>query len=385
MKFYFDKVQDLAGFAMENKQGGETIKVLTRDLLTSDDQEFYRYSEHFSNVFLSKVGVLIDRVHQFLVIIHKNLSADLYVNDINISFEIRVKRDVKAGEAITRDDIVDIKKAKFPDIKIDKTDKVIYCFKVGWRFGLFFDLTPRSQPVNAKHIIATKDLDIDKMMHSIGDLYRYLSFYHVYKVLESDAQFEEMIKDGWFPFVEILSEEYKKLSDIYLNKFDINNRVSSIVDAFTSERIKRIAGKWWKNKIFADKQSLIQAGINAFLQNNQDGYVNCTKNLWTEMEGILRKLYHAETGVGDEVKSSDLIKYIVKKAKDKSGSNYSLLLPLPFLKYLQDVIFKNFSLQKGQIDMSRHTSSHGVADAKQYTKARALQLILILDQIYYYS
>ena len=384
MKFHFDQVQDLTGFATENKQGGETIKILTRDQLTSDNQDFYRYSEHISSVFLGKAGVLIDRVHQFLVIIHQDLSADLYVNDITISFEIQVKRDVKAGEAISKNDIADIRKAKFPNIKINKTDKVIYCFKVGWRFGLFFDLTPRSQPANVKHLIETENLNIEKMMYSIGDLYRYLSFYHVYKVLESDAQFEEMIQDGWFPFVEILSNEYKKLSELYQNKFDFNNRIKSITDVFTKERIQKITEKWWKNKIFSEKKSLIQAGVNAYLQDDQDGYVNCIKNLWTEMEGILRKLYHAETGIGDNVKSYDLIKYIVKKAKDKSGSDYSLLLPLPFLKYLQDVIFKNFNLQEGQIDMSRHTSSHGVADAEQYTKARALQLILILNQIYYY-
>jgi len=320
-----------------------------------------------------------------LVIIHQDLSADLYVNDFGILVEIKAKRDIKAGEIITQGDIADIRKVKFQDIEIVDTDKVIYCFKVGWRFGLFFDLTPRSQPAGAIQPIATEKLDVEKMQLSIGELRRYLSFYHVYKVLESETQFEEMMKDGWFPFVEIFAGEYKKLSEAYQNKFDFENKVKTIVDSFDNKRINKITEKWWKNQIFSDKKSLIEAGVNAYLQNNENGFVNCIKNLCTEIEGILRKLYYSETGKGDGVKSPELITHIVEKAKNKSGSEYSLLLPLPFLKYLQDVVFANFNVETGKVDMSRNTSSHGVAEAGQYTKDRALQLILVLDQIYFYS
>src|SRR3989338_6993782 len=364
MKFHFDNVQDLAGFAAENVKGGETVKVLTRASLTSDDPEFYQYSESISNIFLNKKRIQIDNVYQFLVILHQDLSADLYVNDFGVLVEIKAKRDIKAGEAVTQGDIADIRKVKFQDIEIVDTDKVIYCFKVGWRFGLFFDFTSRSQPVGTAQPIATEKLDIEKMELSIGDLRRYLSFYHVYKVLESETQFVEMMKDGWFPFVEILAGVYKKLSEAYQSKFDFENKIKVI---------------------FYDKKYLIEAGVNAYLQNNQDGFVNCIKNLWTEIDGILRKLYHSETGKGDGVKSSDLISHIVEKAKTKSVSDHSLLLPLPFLKYLQDVVFANFNVEIGKVDMSRNASSHGVADASQYTKDRALQLILVLDQIYFYS
>lgn len=385
MKFHLDKVQDFAGFAAENVKGGETVKVLTRALFTSDDPEFYQYSESISNIFLNRNRIQIDGVYQFLVLIHQDLSADLYINDFGVLVEIKAKRDIKAGEAVTQGDIADIRKVKFSDIEIKDTDKVVYCFKVGWRFGLFFDLTPRLQPVGAVQPIAAERLDIEKMQLSIGELRRYLSFHHVYKVLESGVQFDEMMKDGWFPFVDILAGEYKKLSEAYQNKFDFENKIKAIVDSFNDERIKEITGKWWKNQIFSDKKTLIEAGVNAYLQNNRDGYVNCIKNLWTEIEGILRKLYHSETGKGDGVKSSDLIAHIVEKAKSKSDSDYSLLLPLPFLKYLQDVVFANFNVETGKVDMSRNASSHGVADADQYTKDRALQLILVLDQIYFYS
>ncbi|MCJ7507956.1 MAG: hypothetical protein MUO85_04405 [candidate division Zixibacteria bacterium] len=384
MKFHFDRVEDIDGVITENAKYGDIVNVLTRTLLTSDDPRFYQYLESISNIFLK--GIFIDGVYQFLIVIHESLSADLYINDFVVSIETRLKRaDIKVGEVVTQNDIADIRKVKFPDIEIKDTDKIIYCFKVGWRFGFFFDLTPRPKPIGGTQPIGVKKLDIEEMALSIGELRRYLSFYHVYKVLESDAQFEEMKKDGWFPFIEILAREYKELSEAYQNKFDFENQIRVVVDTFTEERIKKITEKWWAKQIFADKKTLIEAGIGAFTQNTTNGFVNCIKNLWTEIEGILRILYLTETGKGQNVTSNELSEYIVEKAKDKTGSGYSLFLALPFLKYLQDVVFPSFNIERGTPDMSRHTSSHGVAGAQDYTKNRALQLILILDQIYFYS
>ncbi|MEI8360792.1 MAG: hypothetical protein WCG01_01565 [bacterium] len=385
MKIHFDQVQDLTGFALEGALGGETVKILTRSLLTSDDPEFYLYSEKISNIFFNGILISPNMVHQFLVIIHSDLSADLYVNDINILLEVKVKKDIKQGEAIMQDDIADIRKVKFPDIEITESDKVIYCFKVGWRFGLFFDLGTHVQTVNTPPGILVEKLDLDKMSLSIGDIYRYLSFYHVYKTLEAESRFKEIIKDGWFPFIEIIGSEFKLLTEIYHDKFDFQNRITQILNNFTKERIDKISNKWWGNDIFANKKELIMAGIKAYLDNDQSGYINCIKNLWSETEGILRAIYHIDTGKGNNVKTPDLISHIINKAKNKSGSDFSLLLPLSFLEYLKDVAFASFNTETGDVELSRNSSGHGVAEVNQYTKIRALQLILILDQIYYYG
>ena len=55
-----------------------------------------------------------------------------------------------------------------------------------------------------------------------------------------------------------------------------------------------------------------------------------------------------------------------------------------FLQYLKEVVFANFDVNQGKVDLSRHSSSHGVAEVEKYTKERALQMILILDQIFFY-
>ena len=223
------------------------------------------------------------------------------------------------------------------------------------------------------------------MMISIGDLYRSLSFHHVYKTLESGKQYEKMKKDGWFPFLEINADEYKELSEIYMSGFDFENKINGVVDKFTEDRIKIITEKWWENPIYFEKRALLEAGISAFLENTENGFIYCIKTLGTEMEGLLRLIYLTDTGKGKGVKSSQLISHIVDKVKNNSVSEYSLLLPSQFLKYLDDVIFPNFDFEKGNIELSRHSSSHGVVNVERYTKVRALQLIFILDQIYYYN
>lgn len=365
------QVQDIAGITIENAKKGEQVKVLSKASFISDQAEFYNYTEQISNIFLGRAKVLINNVYQFLVIIHKDLSADLYINEFPVVVEIRAKRDIKKGEAISQNDIADIIRLNFPNIKIEKTDKVIYCFKVGWKFALFFDLDRRY------------DLEIDKMQLELGALYRYLQFQYIYKVLESETQFNEMVSDGWFPFVEIIGEDYKKICEFYQNKFDFDNQMKKLIDSFNQNRIEKIAKKWWKNKIFKDKQSLIEAGIKAYLQDDESGFINCIKNLSSEIEGIIRLHYLDETSKG-RARFSDLIDYLINKGKAKSGFDYSLFLPAPFLKYLKDVFFVNFDLVKGDVKLSRHSSSHGVAKPEDYKKMKALQTILMLDQVYFY-
>ena len=104
----------------------------------------------------------------------------------------------------------------------------------------------------------------------------------------------------------------------------------------------------------------------------------------TEIEWILRLCYYNETNKGDKIKVSELLEYLFTKSLLKVDVQNSLMLPNQFVKYLQDVIFPNFSIETGQVSLSRNSASHGVALPEMYSKSRALQAILVLDQIYYY-
>ncbi len=137
---------------------------------------------------------------------------------------------------------------------------------------------------------------------------------------------------------------------------------------------------WWRNPIFKEKQQLIESGVKSYLDGN---HIASIKTLYSEIEGIIRVGYARETDK-ERISFSDLKKYIHQKAADKFTSQDSLGFPDLFIRYLDESFLRNFDLQTGEVNVSRHSTSHGVAKSEDYTKDKALQGILILDQIYRY-
>lgn len=371
--FHLKKVENFIGFALTSAGEGETVRVLTKAALTSDENDFYTFIEQISQQYFSKIGVFPNSVYQFLILIHSDLSADIYINELPLLIEIITMRSMNKGEVVTYKDIADIKKLKFDGIKLVDTDKVIFCGKVGWKFVLFFDLDRSIK------------LDIDKIWSILGEIYRYLSFQYIYKLLEADIYFDEMTKDGWFPFIElIVGEEYKLLSDAYKNKRFQTSTADSVINKFDRKRIGKITDRWWNRHVFSEKKTILMAGVNAFLRGDAEGNITSIKTLLPEIEGIIRIQYFSETAKSKNVEINDLLRFIADRGKTKFGSDYSLLFPLPFFNYLSKVVFAGFNLRKGNIRLTRHSSSHGVVKANDYTKVKALQMILILDQLSFY-
>src|SRR5205823_3496937 len=106
---------------------------------------------------------------------------------------------------------------------------------------------------------------------------------------------EQMLADGWFPFVELLGRDFRRLSSAYDAGAAKDDLIADVISSFTSERIARISGRWWSKPVFADKRRLLEAGIEAFLRGSDAGYIQCLKTLYPELEGIVRSLYFSET------------------------------------------------------------------------------------------
>ena len=87
---------------------------------------------------------------------------------------------------------------------------------------------------------------------------------------------------------------------------------------------------------------------------------------------------------GKDPNFEELIDFVKEKAEGKFGPRISLGFPDVFYNYLKETIFQNFDLKTGQVDLSRHTVSHGVAEQMEYTRTKAMQAILIVDQMYFY-
>ena len=369
--------QRIAGFLNRFLSDGN-IEVTCAVGLTSDDPKFYRYMEQISSIYFNctEFKANINNIHSFLILIHRDLSADIYINNFAIETQVRLKRSsesLELGMLIMKSDIADICELSFPDIEIQDSDSIVCCLKVGWKFLLYFDF-----------LIQDRKSDITTTQNVLGRLYRHLSFEEVYRTLESEDCFKKMVADGWFPFVEILGKDYKELTISYQNGEPASESdVKALLDKFDEPRLEAITDRWWKHPLFEEKRELLQAGIDAFLSGTKSDYINCIKTLYSEIEGIMHALYFEDSGTRTR-HIQKLINRLIEVGERKAEDDQSLLLPQYFLSYLTENIFKEYDLTTGEVDLSRHSALHGVALGEDYTSAKALQALLTLDQIYFY-
>ncbi|MCG9131177.1 hypothetical protein J5I95_05775 [Candidatus Poribacteria bacterium] len=392
MRLYVGNVIDITGFAVCNVPKDHYFWALSSSRLTSDQPIFYKYIEEISKLFLytPEYKISVNSINSFLILIHRDLSADIYLNNFPIEIKCRSKRILKENELISDNDIADIIELRFPGIDIQESDKVICCLKVGWKFGLYFNCV-RNPNLVQKEIgslefeeVELERSNLARMQTQLGQLYRYLAFQYVYQSLESEPLFEEIVADGWFPFVEILGNEYKTLFETYQNdKFTYDDKVKNILDGFNETRLRKITNKWWENPFFREKRELLQTGIDAFLRRTKRDYISCVKNLYPEIEGILRSLYRTDHEEGT-YRTQKLLEHLLEVGKRNVTDDHSLLLPQDFLKYLNSSFFKHFDPATATEDLSRHSVAHGAASEKGYSAEKALQALLTLDQIYFY-
>ncbi|NQS98167.1 MAG: hypothetical protein HQ591_06925 [candidate division Zixibacteria bacterium] len=344
--------------------------VCTKGSFTSDEVHFYRIIDDITKLLFKNTIINLEHVSNFFAAMHKDTSADVYFGDLPMEIEIRSKKPIEKGEIIFDKDIADIRRLRFPTIKLIETDKILVCMKVKWKFGLYFDFIHESK------------LDIEELSYSLGTLYRRLRYDYIYKIIENHGLFDMLKKRGWFPFIELIGNELKVLSERLEDNFNIAETLNDLVKSFNRDRIEKMSQKWWEKEVFLSKKPIIQAGLDSFFEDNEKGYINCIKNLITEIEGVIR-MFCSKKGE----KSTDIIKlleFIINESNYSLNFNSSLLLPNPFLEYLKNVIFRGFNVEKSDIPLSRPSTAHGVAKPEDYTRERALQTILCLDQIYYY-
>ena len=363
----------ISGFAGANTLAGQELPILVRASITSDERDFHVYMEGISN-FLSdrarEVGALffIDALVGFVLVVHKDKIAELHVNGMQMVVEILAKRDLKAGEMVLSRDIADVRRVKYQNITFLPSDKVFICFKVGWKFGMFFDLADN------------RELDIDRMELDLGSLYRRLKYQALYEALAEQATVDRMTEAGWFPFIEIMGGDFDPLLKAYRGEFDIENKEKSLIEKFTPDRIDKIGERWWKNPMISKHKTVLQAGLDAFKKGD---FILSIKTIVTEIEGILADVHLAEKGSAP--KTEELLKHAVERGNKKAGGEASLFFPKDFLKYLLEITYASFDRKApAEAGAFRHTVGHGFASGDTYTPARALQIILTLDQIAFY-
>lgn len=368
-------VEPLGGVSAEPGKDGQKIKIWTKLALTSDEQLFHRITDSFVNAIThlaSQAGTSVNlrRADTVLLVLKPKGLAELWVDTAAISMQCAVKRSIKAGTVIFERDIADITGMSFPCVDIGKEDQLVCLFRQDWRFALAFDTNPDGE------------LDLKGFERTLGSLYRQMKYRHLYDGLGDSTVFNRLIKAGWFPFVEIINSEFK---DIFLNceaDFDLTEVEEKVLSKFDPSRTEKILERWMAKSHFSDKEGLLKSAINAF--NNKDPF-SVIKILLTEIEGVLNGAHRAAYE-GQGAKLNKLLAFAELSAERKAGGSNTLLFPKEFGRYLKEYTFGNFdpSSDSGSAG-SRHAVGHGAASQESYTMTRALQAILTLDQLAFYT
>jgi hypothetical protein len=363
----------MAGVAAEYKPPDvPTAKIITHATMTSDHPLFYK-AVGLTHPYLEKAGWFPSWVSSCLILVHLDRSADVYCNFFGMRMSVRPKRAYAKGETLTDRDIADVRDIDFPNIEILETDALLLCLKVGWKFALHYDLSRIAD--------GSYKLDIDELRKHIAAVWRYLMFEDVYRTLATPSLYAHLKDEGWFPFIEIMADEFRVLAEIYETGRDVRTRVESLLASkFDAARVERMTSKWWGKDPFSRRREILVAGLNAYKAGTNDGYIQCIKTLVTEIEGIARDIHL----IGAQGGTGNLWEHLHHCAFERAGSEASLYLPKEFDEYLREVVRADFNPSAAAVPMSRHSASHGAASPEQYTRARALQVILVLDQISYY-
>lgn len=359
-----------AGYSLENATEGQPVRVVVREFTSSEDGElFISRLEGFPSELLGRLpanaGVRPSSVDHMLAIIRPDLRTDVYVNECNVVAMIRAARDLRAGEPVREDDIVDITTLKLQGVEVPAEAAVVCVLSAGWRKGLFFDLTPLGPGQPAR------EYDLWKVL---GSYFAYLTNQSVFRLDES--QWGLLSQQGWFPFVSLPKRVLRQVLSSVRSGSSVDMHLKSIVQAIRS-MAPQMRERWAEAALLQPHLPLLQHALDLFLK---DDYISCTAILYPRIEGIMRSM-HAACDWASSLRPARLSMAAVAPWVDRVHQ-YSWLLPQRFTRYLEEVYFADFA--PGQsAPLSRHSVAHGVAAPEDFNQKQACIGLLIVDQLWF--
>jgi hypothetical protein len=363
-----DKVP--AGFAAEAALPGTPCSVIQRAFLTTDDGEkLYTFLDGIPmpEVIreMARQRIRVELINNILINITEGTKAHVYLNFGTVVRAI-AKRPLTRGSAVMDSDIADIRAVSF-EFPMPTEGAIAYVFRRGWRWALYFDFS-----MLPDHCARP----LDDLPELFGQFHNLMQFRDLFRM--RPELLEKMYAAGWFPFIRLPVQLLKDLHSAIEAGFPTDNNVRKLLQAVSDEELVRLVGQWKGKAVFADHADLLAHAVERYTAGD---YVSASHILAPRIEGILRSLH---LGKGGKPKSPELLDGLVQKVRD-SVKGPSAFLPEAFREYLRTFLYAGFDLETGQISFSRHSIAHGVTPPDQFDRVRAFQLLLIADQIAFYT
>lgn len=356
-----------AGYSEKSGRGGDMIPVSQKGFYSSEDGEVLikrleGWPDYFLKLVPSQTPLKPSYIDSLLVIISKNKTAKIYLNDAQVIAEMRVKGGCEKGEAITANRILDIGKMKFENATIPEDAGFIFVFSVGWRQGFIYDLEPLHQNEN-------REYDIEE---TLGSCYAYLLFQDRFKI--DDNTWDSILSQKWFPFSYLDDNFIKKMISHAREGWEIDDLLPEIHDNVI-DLLKKSSFSNSLSAHFEDHKDIINKAIERYLEGD---YISCTSILFPRIEGVLRS-FHKNEGYKSKPNSKNLTKTVISHHQ-KRRIYQSLLLPDKFQHYLENIYFANFSPGSNP-DVGRHSVAHGEARKDDFNLKSSTIAILVLSQL----
>ena len=357
-----------AGFALEAAKESELVKLVYREFTSTEDgQHFIHRLEGLANSILERMPsqIMPSQVDHMLVIYERDGKANVSVNELELRTLIKAKRSVEAGEYIFKDDLVDIKSLDF-GVSIPNDAGFLFIFSVGWRKGLFYDFGPICGPY-----AQVRKYDVAAVL---AQYYCHVLFQERFSV--TDTEWASLFSFQWFLFVGLRDSTIDTLISHIRSGWDPDEKLDEIV-AEVKERVPQMLNSWRKHSGFQPHIDILEHALDRF-QN--DDHISCTGLLFPRIEGIMQT-NHSNRGIQKRPSQKNLAESALA---NKLKPDISLLLPQRFYDYLTEVYFKDFDPNSPDIDISRNSVGHGVADASKFNRKSAVIGILIIHQLFYF-
>lgn len=279
-----------------------------------------------------------------------------------------MKRPVGPGQPVFAADIADVVDVRFPAICFEAEDGMLYLFRRSWRFGLFYDLR------------LDGGFDVQAAGRKIGAIYRNLAYRHLYDTVGNAAAMTSLTEGGWFPFVDIAGVEFADIASAYRDGVGIFSAEETLVARYDNTRIDQLRDRWLAHPVLGARRLVLDSALEAFRGGNDVAAVTI---VLTQIEGILNDAHRRAYGSGARLPK--LLRFVANAGELKAGGPDTLLFPQSFRDYLVGSTFAQSDARTGRGSPgSRHSVGHGTAGEDAYTRTRALQAILTMDQLVFF-
>lgn len=357
-----------AGYALHSCEKDGEVECVVREFTSSEDGSlFISRLEGLPRELLAAIPgntvIQESAIDHMLAVIRPDKTAVLYINDLDHHIRIKAKGPLKKGTFVYLDQILDVNCIRLNNVEIGPNDGILFLFSAGWRKGLFFDLAP---------LISNGEPRRYNLETLLGSYYAYLWFQHIFAI--SDATWEELLNQKWFPFIHLSQELLKSI----INAGNASRPIDQYLERISNEVLAAVESRladWKSHPTLRSHYSIIETAFRHFQRKD---YLSTCAMLFPRIEGVMRSNHFSDPMAPKATQENLVISTTSKACVSLHGK--SLLLPDKFKRFLREVYYANFDPRNPR-ELSRNTVSHGVVPETALDHKGAVLAFLILLQM----